>query len=113
MADTLKRYNSNRLTSTTAVTLYTAGSGVTATMLSISLCNIHASTDALFYLKVRDGGTDSASTEKYLYIDQSLPAQATFIHNGKLTLKVGDTLVGALTASVDGVDVYISVLEQT
>ena len=113
MADTLKRSNSNRLTSTTEVTPYTAGSGVTATILSISLCNIHASTDVLFELKIWDGAVDSDATEKYLYRDQSLPANATFIHNSKVTLKAADSLVGALTASVDGVDTYISLLEQT
>tara|TARA_R110000824_G_C15215318_1_gene677065 strand:+ start:392 stop:715 length:324 start_codon:yes stop_codon:yes gene_type:complete len=107
MADTLKRYTTTGVTNS-ANTLYTAGSGVTATMLSISLCNIHATTDVLFDLKVMDGG----STEYYLYRDQSLPAQATFIHNGKLTLKATDTLV-ALTNVGATVDVYISVLEQT
>ena len=108
MADTLKRYTTTGVTNS-ANTIYTAGSGVTATMLSITLCNIHATIDTLFDLKLMHGG----STEFYLYRDQSLPAQATFVHNGKLTLKATDTLVALMDTASSTIDVYISVLEQT
>ncbi len=89
--------------------LVLTGTNPACTVLSVSLCNTHASNDETFSMSVKDGD----STEYFIYVTQSLPAASTFIHNDKIILMNGDTLnVVAPSGSAD-IDVIVSYLEQT
>ena len=89
--------------------LVLTGTNPACTVLSVSLCNTHASNDETFSMSVKDGD----STEYFIYVTQSLPAASTFIHNDKIILMTGDTLnVVAPSGSAD-IDVIVSYLEQT
>ena len=85
------------------------GASIASTVLSVSLCNTHATNDETFSMSVKDGD----STEYFIYAIQSLPGGSTFIHNDKIILMTGDTLnVVSPSASAD-IDVVVSYLEQT
>ena len=89
--------------------LVLTGTNPACTVLSVSLCNTHASNDETFSMSVKDGD----STEYFIYSAQSLPGGTTFIHNDKIILMTGDTLnVVAPSGSAD-IDVIVSYLEQT
>ena len=89
--------------------LVLTGTNPACTVLSVSLCNTHATNDETFSMSVKDGD----STEYFIYSVQSLPGGATFIHNDKIILMNGDTLnVVAPSGSAD-IDVVVSYLEQT
>ena len=92
-----------------------AGSDIVYTVLSISLCNTHASTDHTFDLFVDDvnGTYGSSGDHFYIYQTQSLPALSTFVHSDKIILADDDELVFTLDASGTDVDVSVSYLQQT
>ena len=84
------------------------GASIASTVLSVSLCNTEAADDGTFDMRVRDGG----STDYYIYKTQSLPSEATFIHNDKIILLPSDILVVNSSSGQD-IDVVVSYLEQT
>ena len=120
MADTL-RSNLDISAGTTDVELSTVANSATTyqTILSISLCNTHATQDHTFDLYIKDviGGHDGggANTQYYLYMTQSLPALATFVHNDKIMLQNDEELWMVLDSGTQGTAVHIvtSYLEQT
>ena len=89
--------------------LVLTGTNPACTVLSVSLCNTHASNDETFSMSVKDGD----STEYFVYHTQSLPALATFIHNDKIILMNGDTLNIVSPSGSADIDVVVSYLEQT
>ena len=110
MADTLKvlAVNHTHNSGNGYTTAITGGSVTAATVLSISVCNTHATTDHTFSLIFKDEG----STSVQIYKDQSVPAKATFIHNDKIIMDAADTLQFTGDAG-DDLDIVISYLEQT
>ena len=84
------------------------GASIASTVLSVSLCNTEAADDGTFDMRVRDGG----GTEYFIYKTQSLPSEATFIHNDKIILLPSDILVVNSSSGQD-IDVVVSYLEQT
>jgi len=107
MGDLLK--NKFGLTKTDTNYEETVGSGETWTVLSISMCNTEDDDDATFDLYV---DTNGSGADAYIYKNQSLPRDATFIHSDKIVLTTGQKLGFVATANQD-IDVYISYLEQT
>jgi hypothetical protein len=89
--------------------LVLTGASVASTILSVTLCNTHASNDETFSMSVKDGD----STEYFVYVTQSLPAASTFVHNDKIILMTGDTLNVVSPSGTADIDVVISYLEQT
>jgi len=121
MGDVL-RSNFDISNGTTAVELSTVADSTSTyqTILSISLCNTHATQDHTFdiYIKDVDGGHDGggANTLYYLYITQSLPALSTFIHNDKIMMQDNEELYMVLDSNsspVNSVHIITSYLEQT
>ena len=87
-----------------------AGGDYVYTVLSISLCNVHASNDETFSIWIND---DDGGTLRYIYDTQSLPAHSTFIHSDKIVLLASDSLnIGSPSASAT-IDVVVSYLEQS
>jgi len=60
MADTLKHYM--QVITGGANTTCTPDSSSTKTVLSVSICNVHASTDVTFDLYVKDSTTSTATS---------------------------------------------------
>jgi len=89
--------------------LVLTGASIASTVLSVTLCNTHASNDETFSMSVKDGD----STEYFVYVTQSLPAASTFVHNDKIILMTGDTLNVVSPSGSADIDVIISYLEQT
>ena len=85
------------------------GASIGCTVLSVSITNI-TSTDGEFTMSFKDEN----STASKIYYKQSVPANATFIHNSKICLDAGDTL-NIIEPNNDGssFDVVASYLEQT
>jgi hypothetical protein len=80
------------------------------TVLSISICNTHATNDETFSIWRTD--LNGSSNTIYVYHTQSLPALSTFIHNDKIVLHATTELwCGSPSASAD-IDVVTSYLEQ-
>ena len=78
------------------------------TVLSISVCNTHASTDTTFKLRLNPSSGNTTD----IYLTQSLPAESTFIHNSKIVLKQGDVLEFETSAAVT-CNIVTSYLHQT
>ena len=91
----------------TAQTLLTAGSGKPVTIISMSLCET-AGADETFDVYVDLASGDNT----YLYLEPSLPAKSTFIHNDKIILEAADHLDVHVNGDGGDIDVIISYLEQ-
>jgi len=109
MADTLINKFSTEASANTDETITDAlSSAEVLTVLSVSICNTSTSTDTTFDLRIDvSGGTDG-----FIYLNQSLPAKSTFIHNSKIVLKQNDTLVFQTSAAVT-CNMVVSALKQT
>jgi len=95
MADTLINKFSTEASANTDETITDAlSSAEVLTVLSVSICNT------------------STSTDTTIYLNQSLPAKSTFIHNSKIVLKQNDTLVFQTSAAVT-CNMVVSALKQT
>ena len=92
----------------TAATILTAASGHTVTIISMSVCNTHASNDETFDVYIDTGTGDHA----YLYLEQSLPAKSTFVHNDKVILEADDHLDVHVATGGGDIDIIISYLDQ-
>ena len=84
-------------------------SGHTMTLISLSLCNIHASNDETFDLLRTD--LDGSTAPFYIYKTQSLPALATFIHSDKIVLGA-TTELWVKAGSAATIDAHASYLDQ-
>ena len=107
MADTLLRYM--KVITDGANTAVMPAAASTKTVLSVMICNVHASTDVTFDLYAYDGSTDHA-----ILNNQSLPAQSTFIWDSKLIFEgSGEYLSVDPSAAVTGIHVVTTYLDQT
>ena len=111
MADTLENSFSQTGTATSEIACTgTISSAEVFTILTISICNSQTA-DTTFDLWI-----DPASgSNTFLYQDQSLPGQSTFIHNSKIVMLAGDVLKisSSVGLSGDGIQVAASYLKQT
>ena len=106
MADTLKRHC--QVISDGANTAVMPTSTSTKTVLSVMICNIHATTDVTFDLYAYANSGDHA-----ILNNQSLPAQATFIWDSKLIFESNEYLKVDPSAAVDHIHVVTTYLDQT
>ena len=107
MADTLKHYM--QVITGGANTTCTPDSSSTKTVLSVSICNVHASTNVTFDMYAHDASTDHA-----ILNNQSLPAGSTFIFNAKLVFEGNaEWLSVDPSAAVTGIHVVTTYLDQT
>ena len=111
MADTLENSFSQTATSTSAIACTgTIASAEVFTILTVSICNSQT-VDTTFDLWI-----DPASgSDTYIYQDQSLPAQSTFMHNAKMVMITGDVLriSSSVALTSPGIQVAVSFLKQT
>ena len=87
-------------------------SSKTYTVLSVSICNTHASDDEIFSMFCTTSGK---GTPIYIYKSQSLPAKSTFVHSDKIVLTASEELWVEYASDVDdtdGVHVIVSYLVQ-
>jgi len=90
MADTLfSTWNVEATGNEAQILTDTLGSGEGYVIISVSICNIHATRDITFRLFVHNTPTN---TTCFFYHNQPLPASSTFIFNTKIVLKQGDQL---------------------
>jgi len=96
MADTLKsKYILEDTQNSTEAISDTVGSSEVDTVLSISICNT-TTDNTTFNLRLNP---DSGNTTD-IYLNQSLPAESTFIHNSKIVLIEDDVLEFQTTEAV-------------
>jgi len=109
MADTLVTKGVEISTANTDIAVTdTLGSAEVLTVLSIFMCNKHATLDTTFDLRIDvSGGTDG-----FVYFNQPLPALSTFIHSGKIVLIEGDVLTFQ-SSEAGECSIVISALKQT
>jgi hypothetical protein len=108
MADVLNE-SSITITDAAGAILIQGATDKRMTVLSIHICNTHASNDETFSVWRTD--LDGSSNPKYLYHTQSLPALATFVVADKIVCSATTELwVGSPSASAD-IDVFGSYLE--
>ena len=111
MADTLKTVRIEHTAAVGSAVLDGAASK-TYTILSVSICNTHASDEEIFSMFCTTSGK---GTPIYIYKSQSLPAKSTFIHNDKIVLLASEELWVEYATDVDntdGVHVIVSYLDQ-
>ena len=114
MSDTLKSVFKVSTGGTELIPLEVENSSTTSfTILSILICNV-SSSDFTFNLYISDMAPNHIADNAplYLYQSQSLPGQATFIHNDKLVMMNEERLVLTTTGGTD-VKIHISYLEHT
>jgi len=121
MADTLKRYYLTSNAGNEVKLIDGAGAAYTYTVLSISICNTHASTDNTFSLWINDteggqgltaGSASAVNSNFYIYKNQSIPAQSTFIHNDKIIVADQDELAFIPTTDSSDLHICVSYLQQ-
>ena len=93
---------------TTGVAVMDGVSGDSQTVLSVSICEISAAAE-LFDLWVGASGGGSAF---YIYKNQSIPANATFIHSDKIVIDDTDELWCKISTGTGNLDVIVSYLQQ-
>ena len=106
MADRLLVQKTN-ITDATGATCMTGVSGDSQTVLSVSICETGNADETFSLLHTASGG----GTEFYIYIDQSLPAKSTFIHNDKIVVDDTDEIWVKAGGSAN-LDVIVSYLQQ-
>ena len=88
-------------------------SSTTYTILSVSICNTHATVAEIFNMFVT---TANKATPINIYRKQDLPALATFVHNDKIVLEASQELwidYESAPDGTDGIHIVVSYLEQT
>lgn len=95
MADTLKILASSAPAATTLTDFYTVPAAKSSTISSITVCN-RAATAATFRISTAAAGAADA-TNQYLFYDQSVDANSTFI-----------VTIGITLATTDKVRIYAS-----
>ena len=108
MANTFK--NAYHDVTTSLAAAYTAGSGVTAIVLTCRITNVDGTNDATVSATV----TDSSSGESYIAYTMNVPADSSIELAGmsKIVLETGDILKLQASAASD-LEAFISVLEIT
>ena len=109
MAETLQE-SGLTVTDSTGAILVQGATDKRMTVLSISICNTHATNDETFSLYRTD--LDGSSNPKFIYHTQPLPALSTFIHNDKIVLGATTELWCASPSASADIDVHASYLEQ-
>lgn len=94
MAQTLKVLGQSAPGATTETDLYTVPAATTAAVSSIVVCN--RSTSATFRISISVTGSATANKD-YIYYDQTVPANDTFI-----------ATIGATVGATDKIRVYAS-----
>ena len=105
MADRLLIKKTN-ITNTTGAVCMDGVSGDSQTVISITICEIAGADETFDVVHTVDGG----SSPIFIYKTQTLPANATFVHNDKMVLTAGQKL--GITASSGNTDVLVSYLDQ-
>ena len=111
MADLLKTVRIEH-TAAAGTAVLDGAADKTYTILSVSICNTHASDDEIFSMFVTTSGK---GTPIYVYKSQTLPAKATFVHSDKIVLLASEELWVEYATDVDdtdGVHVIVSYLDQ-
>jgi len=111
MADTLNTDRIEHVAQVGSAVLDGAASK-TYTVLSVSICNSHATGDEIFNMYVTEA---NKSTPIYIYRKQTIPALATFIHNDKIVLLASEELwidYEAAPDGTDGIHIVVSYLDQ-
>lgn len=88
MAETIKILGQSNPAATTATTLYTTPGATSTVVSSIVVCNQAASAGTFRISLDQGGGGDSA--KDYLYYDQAIEANSTFIATIGITLAATD-----------------------
>jgi hypothetical protein len=109
MADLLQE-SGLTVTDATGAILIQGATDKRMTVLSIHICNTHASNDETFSLYRTD--LDGSSNPKFLYHTQSLPALSTFVVADKIVLGATTELWCASPSASADIDVHASYLEQ-
>jgi hypothetical protein len=110
MANTFKNKTVTGI-GTSANSVYTAGSGVTATIVGLTCANITTS-DCKVSVQVTD---TSASVTSHVVKNAPVPTEGSLIvagGNQKIVLETGDILKVTASAA-SSIDVMLSILEQT
>ena len=111
MADVLKTTRIEH-TAAAGTAVLDGASSKTYTILSVSICNTHATTDEIFNMYVTTSGK---GTPINIYKSQALPALSTFVHSDKIVLLASEELWVDYASDVDdtdGVHVIVSYLDQ-
>jgi hypothetical protein len=108
MAEVLKVLGQSAPAVTTLTDLYTVPTGFSATISSITVCN-RSATATTFRLSVAPLGAADATTQ-YLYFDQAIDGNSTYIATIGITLAVTDKIrvyagTANLTFNAFGVEV--------
>ena len=106
MADRLLTKRTNITDGTGAVVMDGVGSD-SQTVLSVSICEIAAAAE-LFDLWV---GASGGGSPFYIYKNQAIPANATFIHNDKIVVDDTDQLC-VKSGGAANLDVIVTFLAQ-
>ncbi len=107
MADTLKVLAQTAPSATTLTDVYTVPASTSATISSVVICNRSSATT--FRMTVAPAGAVSAN-QHYLYMDQEIAANTTFIATIGITMAATDVLrvyagTANLSVNVFGVEV--------
>ena len=94
--------------STTGAVVMDGVSGDSQTVLSVSICEISAAAE-LFDLWV---GVSGGGTPFYIYKNQAIPANATFVHSDKIVIDDTDELWCKISTGTGNLDVIVSYLQQ-
>ncbi len=108
MADTLKVLGQAALAATTLTAVYTVPASTSATISSVVICN-RAGTATTFRISVAIAGAADTNAQ-YLYYDQAIDANSTFIATIGITLATTDVVRvyaagSSVSANVFGVEV--------
>jgi hypothetical protein len=108
MADVLKVQKTN-VTDIAGEIVMLGVSGDSQTVLSISICETGNAAETFSLVHTAAGGISGAHS--YIYIDQSLPAKSTFLHNEKIVVDDTDQLwvkAGDDTANLDVIVTFLA-----
>ena len=107
MADRLLAKTTN-ITNTTGAVVMDGVSGDSQTVLSVSICEIAGAAELFdLWVSVSGGGTPF-----YIYKNQSIPANATFIHNDKIVIDDTNELWCKVSTGTGSLDVVVAYLQQ-
>ena len=108
MAETIKVLGQSNPSATTLTTLYTVPAATSAVGSSVVVCN-QAAAAGTFRIAVRPAGAGAAA-QHYLYYDQSLDANSTFIATIGITLATTDVVSVYASASTMSFNLFGSEL---
>ena len=111
MAEVLKNVRAE-ITTTAGSAVLDGAASKTYTILSVTVCNSHATNDETFNMFCTTSGK---GTPIYIYEQQSVPAKATFEHTSKIVLLASEELwieSDSDPDDTDGLHVIVNYLEQ-